>query len=118
MISRLAAITGQLVGDHHARPDALLLEQLAEQAPSGFHVASALNQNVEHDPMLIHGTPEPMLPARDADDNFVEMPFVSGGRKTPADLISIILAEFQRPLPRRLMADQDPSGRQHLLDHA
>jgi hypothetical protein len=30
-----------------------------------------LHQNVEHDPVLVHGAPEPMLPAADADHNLV-----------------------------------------------
>src|SRR3954453_21201624 len=73
-------------------------EQLAQQALRCFCVAAALNQDVEHNPMLVHGTPEPMLLTGDADDNLVEMPFVSRSRKAPADLVGIILAELQRPL--------------------
>ena len=64
-------IARQLIGDHHTRCDALLLEQLAEHAFGGFGIAPALHQNVEHDPVLVHGAPEPMLPAADADHNLV-----------------------------------------------
>jgi hypothetical protein len=39
-----------------------------------------LNQDVEHDSMLVHRSPQPMLPARDADGNFVEVPYVDGPR--------------------------------------
>jgi hypothetical protein len=68
--------------------------------------------------MLIHSAPEPMLPARDADHNLIEMPLVSDGRQPPTDLVGEALAELHRPLPHGLMADQDAAGGQHLLDHA
>jgi hypothetical protein len=47
----------------------------------------------------------------------IEVPLVAGSRKTPADLIGKALAELERPLPHGLMADQDPAGREQLLDH-
>ena len=65
------SIAGEFVRDHHARCHALLLEQLAQQALGGFRIAAALNQDVEHDAMLVDGAPEPMLPACDADRNLV-----------------------------------------------
>ena len=37
---------------------------------------------------------------------------------TPADLVGKILAELHRPLPHRLVADQDTSGSEHLFNHA
>jgi hypothetical protein len=73
-----SAIAGQFIGDHHPWSDALLLEQLAQQALGRFDVATTLNQNVEHNPVLVDGSPKPMLPPRDADDNLIEMPLISG----------------------------------------
>jgi hypothetical protein len=35
-------------------------------------------RDVEHDPMLIRCSPQPMIPARDADDDFIEMLLGSG----------------------------------------
>jgi hypothetical protein len=58
-----------------------------------------------------------MLLASDADHNLFEMPFVARGRKTAANLVCKALPELQRPLLHYLLADQDPSGREHLLDH-
>src|SRR5271169_567744 len=59
----------QLVGDKHTRCAPLLLEELAEQAFGGLLVAPALDQNIENEPILVDGTPEPMLPPGDADDD-------------------------------------------------
>jgi hypothetical protein len=84
-------IAGQLVRDHHAWSDTLLL---AQQALRRFGIAPALDQDVEHDPMLIHGSPKPVLPARDIDRHLIKVPFVPSCRKTPADLIGKALVEF------------------------
>src|SRR3954453_20528307 len=51
----------QLVGDKHTRCATVLLEELAEQAFGGLLVTSALDENIENEPVLVDGTPEPML---------------------------------------------------------
>jgi hypothetical protein len=59
----------QLVGDEHTRGSTLLLEKLAEQAFGGLLVAPALDENIENQPVLVDGTPQPMLFPSDADDD-------------------------------------------------
>jgi hypothetical protein len=49
--------------------------------------------------MLVHGSPKPVLPARDIDRHLIKVPFIPSYRRTPADLIGKALAEFQGPLP-------------------
>src|SRR3954452_1789305 len=51
----------QLVRDHHTRGPALLLEQLPEQAFGGPLAPPLLDENVEHNPILVHRPPEPVL---------------------------------------------------------
>ena len=113
-----SGVVGQFIGDHHTRYDALLLEQLPQQTLGCFGVMTALDQDIEHDPMLVDGWPELVLPARDADHDLVLVPFFPGCWKTLADLVGKAVAELQRPLSHRLTTDQDPSGGQHLLHHA
>jgi hypothetical protein len=86
---------------------ALLLEQLAQQALRRFGIATSLDPNVEYGPVLIHCAPEPMISARDADHNLVDVPFVSRCGKSAADLVGKALAELQGPLPHRFMTDLD-----------
>src|SRR3982750_3175699 len=71
------ALAGQLVRDHHTRGPALLFQQLAEQTLGGPLVAPALDQNVEHNPILVDGPPQPVLLAADHQAHFVEVPFVA-----------------------------------------
>lgn len=112
------AVAREFVGDHHARCYALLLEQLPQQALGSLCIPAALDQDIEHGSVLVDGAPQPMLLASDADHNLIKMPFVSGCGQTPADPIGKALAELERPLPHRLVADQDTAGGQHLLHHA
>src|SRR5712672_1485618 len=108
----------QLVGDEHTRGSTLLLEELAEQAFGGLLVAPALDENIENEAVLVDGTPEPMLLPGEADDDLIEVPFVATARRSPADPVGEFPAEFEAPLPDRLVRHRDASGRQHLLDHA
>ena len=59
--SKRAGVRAQLVGDQQSRSEALLLQQFAQQPLGRLLVASALDQNIEHDPGLVHGAPQPVL---------------------------------------------------------
>ena len=71
------AVARQLVRDQDTRGPHLPLQQLAEQALGGLLVPPALDENVEHNPILVDGPPEPVLLAADHQARFVEMPLVS-----------------------------------------
>jgi hypothetical protein len=66
------------VRDQDAGCPALLLQQLPEQALGGLFVPPALDQDVEHDPILVDRPPEPVLLAADHQAHFVEVPYVDG----------------------------------------
>src|SRR4051812_16039504 len=53
-----SGVAGELIRDHHTRPAGLPLQQLAKQALGGLLVAPALDQDIEHDPVLVDGPPE------------------------------------------------------------
>ena len=57
-------VARQLVRDHHTRHAGLALQQLPEQAFGGPLVPPALDQNVEHNPILIDRPPQPVLLTR------------------------------------------------------
>src|SRR3954462_11680338 len=59
------AVARQLVRDHDTRDPALLFQQLAQQALGGLFVPPLLDENVEHNPILIDSPPEPVLLAAD-----------------------------------------------------
>ena len=94
----------QLVGDQHTRRSSLLLQQLAEQAFGGLLVAPALDEDIENKALLVDRAPEPMLLAGDGDDDLIEVPFVAAAGCSPTDAVGEFAAEFQAPLPDRLVA--------------
>src|SRR4051794_31301450 len=112
------AIARQLVRDHHTRHAGPPFQQLPQQAFGGPLVAPALDQDVEHDPILVDRPPEPVLRSADHQAHFVEVPLVSRVWQLAADLVGEALAELARPLPHGLMAHVDATRRQHLFDHA
>ena len=59
-----------------------------------------------------------MLLADDADDDLIQVPFVATVRRPPTDAVGEFPAEFEAPLPDRLVRHRDAAGGQHLLDHA
>src|SRR3954469_4636005 len=104
------AVARQLVRDHHTRHAGLPLQQLAKQTLGGLFVPPALDQNVEHDPILVDGPPEPVLRSPDHQAHFVQVPLVSRVWQLAADLVGKALAELARLLPDGLMADRDAAS--------
>src|SRR5215217_1469368 len=87
-------------------------------------VAPALDQDVQHDPVLIHRPPEPVLLPCDPHGNLFEVPRVSSMRQSTADLIGDALAELEAPLPpidllrNPIMADCNAASGQDLVHMA
>jgi hypothetical protein len=54
-------VASQLVRHHHPRHILRALQQPLEEPPSAFGIRPALNEDVEHDAVLIHVTPEILL---------------------------------------------------------
>src|SRR3954465_15258757 len=97
------AVAGELVRDHDTRGPALLFQQLAKQAFGGPLVPPLLDENVEHEAILVDGPPEPVLLASDLHLDLVQVPLVSGTGQPAPDLVGEALAELARPLPDGLM---------------
>src|SRR3954471_16561380 len=93
------AVADQLVRDHDTRRPHLPLQKLAKQTLGGLLVPPALDENVEHNPILVDSPPQPMLLAADHQAHLVEMPFVSRTGQPAPDLVGEALAELAPPLP-------------------
>src|ERR1700758_5034126 len=104
------AIAAQLVSDQHTGRSQLLHEQLAEQALGGLLVATTLDENIENEPLLVDRAPQPILFPGDADDNLIEMPFVATAKRSLTDAVGEFPAEFEAPLPDRLVRHPNAAG--------
>jgi len=60
-------------------------------------------------------TPERLLAIRRQYHNLIEMPFVATARRSLTDAVGEFPAEFEAPLPDRLVRYRDAAGGQHLL---
>ena len=90
------AVAGKLVGDHHTGRLHLPLQKLAQQPLGCLLVAAPLDQDIEYDAGLVHGSPQPMLYPGNFEHDLIEMPFVA----------------------RRLLAVPDPTPSSRASDHA
>jgi hypothetical protein len=63
------------------------LQQSSKQSFGGFGTPPRLNEDVEHDAVLIHGTPGIVLHALDPDEHLVHMPLVAGPRTASAQAV-------------------------------
>ena len=111
-------ITPELIGDDHSRHIVQPFEKFAEKSLGGLFVPSALHQDIKHVAILIHGSPEEVFLATYAEDDLVQVPFVTTLAPTTAQFIRIGLSKFQAPLPHGFIGHDDPTLRQKLFDIA
>ena len=101
------AIAAQLVGHDHPRHILQTLQQPLEEALRRLGIAAGLNQDIEHNAILINGAPEIMLHALYPDEDFVHMPLVARLRPAAAQAVSKTGGEFVAPAAHGLIGDDD-----------
>src|SRR3954470_20350751 len=97
------AVARQLVRDHHTRHAGLPLQQLAKQTLGGLLVAPALDQNVEHEAILIDRPPEPVLRSPDHQAHLASRAGESHPHALPEPYVTLSrhTAPDVRPFPCR-----------------
>ena len=110
------AIATQTVGDEPPRRVLQPTQQVLEETLGCGAIPPVLHQNVQHDAVLVHRTPQIMQRAADADEHFVEMPGVSRLRPSPAKPFGEVGTELQAPVPNALVCYQDAAFGQDQLD--
>src|ERR1700677_5005264 len=81
------------------------LQQPLEEALRGVAIAPRLNENVEHDAILIDGPPEIVLHALDPDENFIHVPLVPWPWSAASQAVGETRAELLAPASHRLIGD-------------
>src|SRR3712207_1579074 len=66
--------------------------------------------------MLVYGSPEVVQFAPDANEHFIQKPFVSGLRPSPLQRLGVGASEAQAPFTDSLVADHDASRREDQFD--
>src|SRR5947208_3922708 len=112
------AVGAQLVGRHPRRREALFAEQLAHELDGRRPVSATLDQDLQDLALVVDGTRQIHVLARDPDDHFVEMPAVARPRTAPPQTPSDRRSEFEHPTANALVGDVEPTLGKQLLDIA
>jgi hypothetical protein len=99
-----SGVTAQLVGNQYAGHILAALQQFTEELLRGGLVASALDKDIQYDPMLINDTPEIMPYAIDFQKHLIQMPCIARLSTTPTQLVGIHLPKLAGPLANRFIA--------------
>jgi hypothetical protein len=110
------AVAPQLVGHDHPRHVLQAFQQTSEEALGGVGISPVLNKDVEHNAVLVDGTPEVLLNALDPDEHLVEVPLVPRPWAAAANATGKALAEFPAPAPHCLIGDSNAPFGQEQLD--
>jgi len=106
----------ELVRDHHPRLcAALAVKHSTQEALGSCLLAPLLNQDVQHDAVLIDGSPEPVAFATDLQRYLVQMPLVASSHASSTQPCSKCRAELHAPLADSLVADDDPAFGEEIL---
>ena len=109
-------VASQLISHDHAWHVMKTFQQAAKEALRGFGVPPWLNQDVEHNAVLIHGTPKIVLHALDPDEHLVHVPLVSRPWSAASQAARECLAELLAPLTNGLIRDNDATFSQQQLN--
>ena len=85
--------------------DVIFAEQASQERSCRFGISAALQQDVEHDPVLVHGSPEPVTDTADGSTDFVHVPPGTPSGFPVTQLFSDERREFDVPLAKRVVAD-------------
>ena len=110
------AIAAQLVGHDDAWLILQTLQQSLEKALCRIGITAWLNQDVEHNPILVDGAPEVVLNTLDPDEHLIQVPFIAWLRPPAAHAIGERRGKFLAPAPDRLVGDNDAALSQNQLN--
>src|SRR6201981_3112528 len=113
-----SAVGAQLVARHPGRREALFAEQLAHQLDGRRAVSTTLDQDLEDLALVVDGTPQIHLLARDPDDHFVEMPAIARSRTARSQAPRDRRSEFEHPTANAHVGDVEPAFGKQLFDIA
>ena len=109
-------VAAQLIRDDHPRHVSQPLQQLTKEFLSCLLISAALDQNVEHLALLVHGSPQVMKVTVDPVEVFVQVPPVTRSRAPAAQVVGVGLAELQAPFTNDLVGEGDAAHSDNLFN--
>src|SRR5690606_34229224 len=105
-------------GDHNPRCAALSRKKLAHETFGRLGIAAFLDQNLQHEAILINRSPKNVMLTFDRNNNLIQMPLVTKAWCPATDITGIGPSEFLGPFIHCLICDEYPAISQHIFDHA
>jgi hypothetical protein len=93
-------------------------QQPFEEASRGLGIAPGLDEDVEHNAVLVDGTPKIALHALDTDEDLVHSPFSAWPWPATSQTLGKARGEFLAAASHRLVGDDDTAFCQDQLDIA
>src|SRR3954453_7800792 len=111
-------VATQLVSNDHAWSAPRCTQQLAEEPDGSKAIALWLHENIRDNTVLIDRSPKVVGDSVDLEEDFIQMPFVTGPSATSPQTGGILFAKLFAPAPHRLIAEPYSPSRHHFFDIA
>ena len=92
------------------------MQQSSKESFRGVLITVQLYKDVDHVAVLIHGTPEILLPAVDSNEDFVQVPNIAEAALMPLQFSGIVRTELLTPQSNRFIRDDDSAFGEKILD--
>ena len=96
--------------------EALFFQQFAKESLCRLRIPMPLQQNFQHIPLRIYGSPQIVLLLLDCHDHFIQVPYITDERTFTTQLIGVLLFKFLAPLPNRFIRHLDAAIEHHFLN--
>ena len=110
------AVASQLIRDDLSGLAAIFSEQPFEEPLGCCTVTSHLQKHIDHLSVLIHGSPQVLLPTLDLHEHFIDEKCVSISLMSTLQALDIFGAELVAPQSNRLIAYCNTAFSQQILD--
>ena len=111
-----SAIASEFVGNDHTRMTTTRSsQQPAKETYGRESIPTWLHKDVEHNAVLINGSPEVMSTAVDLEENLIQMPLVAGSSTPSPETIGVGFAELVAPASDRFVANHHATRGHHLF---
>ena len=109
------AIGTELVSRNPRWREALLLQQLSQQAPGRLGASPWLDEEIQNLPFISHGASKPMFAASDFDDHLIQMPARARLRAASTKIARDQAAKIQEPSADSFIRNVDAPLGEHFF---
>jgi len=109
------SVTPQLVSTDHVW-DVVLAKESGQEHPCGFSISVELEKDVEHETVLVHGSPQPVPDAIHARTYLIQKPAGTPSGFPLAQVFSKQRAKLQTPFAKGLVTDLNTALVEQFLD--